>query len=84
MIVTTVTPAYGRDYRSRAAAVADWKAGRDFILEDVWSSWNGKPFSIRDTTPGEVIRIRYAKRARVVLVYPPPPGEQASNEPAPL
>jgi hypothetical protein len=25
----TVTPAYGRDYKSKAAALADWNAGLD-------------------------------------------------------
>lgn len=27
----TVTPAYGRDYKSRAAMLVDWEAGKDFI-----------------------------------------------------
>ena len=27
-----LTPAYGRDYKSRAAAEADYHAGKDFIL----------------------------------------------------
>ncbi len=27
----TVIPAYGRDYKSRAAVLADLKAGKDFI-----------------------------------------------------
>ena len=26
----TLIPAYGRDYRSKAAALADWIAGKDF------------------------------------------------------
>jgi len=26
----TVTPAYGRDYRNKAAALADWDADKDF------------------------------------------------------
>lgn len=29
----TVSPAYGRDYKSRAAALADWNAGKDFKIE---------------------------------------------------
>lgn len=27
----TVTPAYGRDYKSAKAAKEDWQAGKDFI-----------------------------------------------------
>lgn len=26
----TVTPAYGRDYKNKAEALADWDAGKDF------------------------------------------------------
>ena len=29
----TVVPAYGRDYKSKAAAIADWNAGKDFRCE---------------------------------------------------
>lgn len=28
----TVVPAYGRDYRSLAAAKADWSEGKDFLI----------------------------------------------------
>lgn len=44
----TVTPAYGRDYKSAKAAKADWKAGKDFIIDDLSSRYDGKPCSIRD------------------------------------
>lgn len=27
-----VTPAYGRDYTSKKAVLADWNAGKDFIV----------------------------------------------------
>ena len=39
----TLTPAYGRDYKSKAAAQSDLDAGKDFILNDYASRWNGKP-----------------------------------------
>lgn len=32
MSYVTLTPAYGRDYKSGKAAVADYDAGKDFIL----------------------------------------------------
>lgn len=28
----TLTPAYGRDYRSRAAVLEAWQAGSDFVI----------------------------------------------------
>jgi len=31
----TLVPAYGRDYKSKAAALADWNAGKDFDLRSL-------------------------------------------------
>lgn len=39
----TVTPAHGRDYRTKAEVVAAWEQGEDFILRDSSSRWNGLP-----------------------------------------
>lgn len=44
----TLTPAYGRDYKSWQGCVDDFEAGKDFILNLIGSRWNGKPCSIRD------------------------------------
>ena len=33
----TLTPAYGRDYRSAAAVMIDWKAEKDFVLQPAGS-----------------------------------------------
>lgn len=59
----TVTPAYGRDYKSAKAAKADWKAGKDFIINDFFSPWDGTACSIRDTK--EQVMIRYDKLRKV-------------------
>ena len=32
----TLTPAYGRDYKNKPAVLADWLAGKDFMLETVY------------------------------------------------
>lgn len=58
-----VTPAYGRDYKSAKSAKADWKEGKDFIVQDFFSPWDGKPCSIRDTK--EKVFIRYDKLRKV-------------------
>lgn len=29
----TITPAYGRDYKSKAAVLADWLAHKDFLAQ---------------------------------------------------
>lgn len=54
----TVTPAYGRDYKSAKAARADWKGGKDFIIAAITHPYDGKPMSIRDVT-GEKIMLRF-------------------------
>lgn len=61
----TVTPAYGRDYRSAKAAKADWKAGKDFIINDIASPYDGKPCSIRD---GLNVVIRFNNLTKVTTV----------------
>lgn len=64
----TLTPAYGRDYKSRADALAAFRGGKDFIINDVTSRWYGKPCSIRDLTEGEKVRIRYKGLRNVFVV----------------
>ena len=41
----TITPAYGRDYTSLKDALADWNAGKDFLLN---TSTRGIPCNIQD------------------------------------
>ena len=31
----TVTPAYGRDYKNQRDTLADWHAGKDFVIASV-------------------------------------------------
>lgn len=61
----SLTPACGRDYTSSKAAIADLVAGKDFILNDVSSQWNGKSCSIHDFPPPCIFRIRYKQMYRV-------------------
>lgn len=55
-----VTPAYGRDYKSKAQALADWFAGKDFVL-----GLTGQYISKRDTE-GMSIWVRYDKQRKLV------------------
>jgi hypothetical protein len=61
-----VVPAYGRDYKSAKAAKADWKAGKDFIINDFFSPYDGKPCSVRDTK--DQVMIRYDRLRKVTQV----------------
>lgn len=44
----TVVPAYGRDYKTVKAARADWAAGKDFLVADVFDQYDGKPINKQD------------------------------------
>lgn len=64
---STVVPAYGRDYRSAAAALKDWNDGKDFVLQDISDPYDGKPCSKRDFEgKARHIMIRYNKLTRIV------------------
>ena len=54
----TVVPAYGRDYASADDARADWLAGKDFLVADIFSPWDGKPTG-KDDHPAGMITIRF-------------------------
>ena len=58
--IHTLTPAYGRDYKSAAAAVASLEAGKDWINQPA-----GKPCGLRDLTPGVPVTLRYGNLRKV-------------------
>lgn len=62
----TISPAYGRDYKSKKAAIEDLKAGKDFIVESVHSPYCGRYCSIRDLK-GYQVEIRYNKLRNVCI-----------------
>ena len=66
----TLTPAYGRDYKSKAAALADFEAGKDFIIADIASRWSGKPANKQDLqAAGETrVMLRYDQLRKVAEV----------------
>lgn len=53
------TPAYGRTYASAKEALDDFKRGKDFILHDITSKWNGKPFNIDNCEDGEEVELHH-------------------------
>ena len=61
----SLTPAYGRDYKSKKEIMADIAAGKDFIYNDFSSPYNGKPCSPLQDLSGIVI-VRYAKLTKVI------------------
>lgn len=73
---TTLTPAYGRDYKSASDAQADFNAGLDFIFHDVTSRYDGKPCSIRDFPDGTDIKIRFNSMRSLVVFKMVLPSEK--------
>lgn len=63
----TLTPAYGRDYKSAKAAKKDFLDNKDFILRDVSSRWDGKPINGEQLENEEVV-LRFSQLKKVCTV----------------
>lgn len=59
--IMPLTPAYGRDYKSKDAVIKDWKSGKDFQTS------GGRYCSIRDF-PNQEVTIRYKKLTQVIVI----------------
>jgi hypothetical protein len=77
----SVVPAYGRDYKSKAAVEADWNAGKDFRMMS--GPNDGRVFNKASGVPvGTILMIRYQRLTKQMaltikpLVIPP-----VSNDP---
>lgn len=58
----TLTPAYGRDYKSKAAILVDFNAGKDFLLQP-----QGVPINKAQIAQGVVVNIRYGQLRKVAV-----------------
>jgi len=67
MQTITLVPAYGRDYKSAKAVKADFDAGKDFIINDMSSRWDGKPANKQDLA-GHTCKIRYNKMMKLMII----------------
>ena len=66
----TLTPAYGRDYKSKKAVLRDWNDGKDFTVSDMFSPYDGKPTNKQDmeqSTETEVL-IRYKNLTQIAAI----------------
>lgn len=66
----TVTPAYGREYTTASQAEAHWADGKDFILRDPTSQWDGAYMNREDAVRAGIqeVNIRYARNTKVMVV----------------
>jgi hypothetical protein len=63
----TLTPAYGRDYKTIAEVKAAFAADKDFVIADVFGGNAGR-YVNRPQLLGQTVTIRYAKLRKVVVV----------------
>lgn len=70
MPTLTLTPAYGRDYKSQQAVRDDWYADKDFRISDVSSEWNGSVINREDAASNYIseVSIRYNKLTKVCII----------------
>ena len=59
--------AYGRDYGNKRTIIADFEAGKAFIIRSVGVNGAGKLCNIRDFAKGVTVELRYAADNLVVL-----------------
>ena len=66
----TLTPAYGRDYKSKKAVLEDWNANKDFIINHFGHPYDGKPINKQDAAAAynDTFYIRYHKLTKVMPV----------------
>ena len=58
--MASVIPAYGRDYRNKAALLADWEADKDFLYCDGWhETYINKSDASKHLGPESILQFRY-------------------------
>lgn len=63
----TLTPAYGRDYKSQKAVREDFNADKDFIIADLYHPDCGRYVNKSQLT-GQTVNIRYAQLTKVMVI----------------
>ena len=66
--MTTLVPAYGRDYKTAKDVKADWEAGKDFRIADISSRWDGSYCSREDFSNTSQIMIRFNNLTKITKV----------------
>jgi hypothetical protein len=66
----TLTPAYGRDYKSKKEAQADLDADKDFIIADVFGGNAGRAVNKSQLKELDIaaVNVRYAKLTKVTIL----------------
>ena len=66
----TLIPAYGMDYKNQKQVKADFSNGKDFLIADMFSRWDGKPCNKQDLRGQfEQVVIRYSRLTKLALIH---------------
>jgi hypothetical protein len=60
----SVIPAYGHDYKSAKAVVADFLANKDFLICDMSSPDDGRYVNAEQLALGDTLCVRYARKTK--------------------
>ena len=67
--MTTLTPAYNRDYKNKKDVLTDFNNNKDFIINDMFSPYNGKYCNKSDIkNTYKSVKIRYNKLQKICIV----------------
>ena len=67
--MTTLTPAYNRDYKNKNDVLTDFNDDKDFIINDMFSPYNGKYCNKSDIkNTYKSVKIRYNKLQKIIIV----------------
>ena len=66
--MTTLTPAYGRDYTNAKDAEASWIKGEDWLIADMSHPGDGRYCSIRDIDALDGVMLRYKGSTKLVVL----------------
>ena len=70
-----VVPSYGRDYRSKEAALRDWYLNQDFTI--VWGRHSGRQINRTEANKfGLEVQIRYRRHQRLTEIIQPERGDE--------
>lgn len=66
----TLVPVYGRDYKSKREVMEAWDAGKDFMVQDMMSPYDGKPINKADAKAAGIrnVNIRYKGMRSVAVI----------------
>ena len=63
----TIQPAYGRDYKTAKEAKADWEAGKDFQINNMFHPQDGA-YVNKEDGKGQSFLIRFCRNTKTVTV----------------